>query len=102
MSKLSNIHQNISIKKVDSKTVNIQIFKNDLLLGTSGKNQFRWHLGYHYPRSNETIKECKQSYKEFNKYLGKSKILSQNYYAISKNDSNINFTNYLKILKKII
>ena len=42
MSKLSNIHQNISIKKVDSKTVNIQIFKNDLLLGIVG--QFNQNL----------------------------------------------------------
>ncbi len=91
----------IKIKeKYPLSQVSIYEMQNDLLLGTSGKNQFRWHLGYHYPRSTETIKECKQSYKEFNKYLGKSKILSQNYYAISKNDSNINFTNYLKILKK--
>ena len=42
MSKLSNIHQNISIKKVDSKTINIQIFKNDLLLGIVG--QFNQNL----------------------------------------------------------
>ena len=42
MSKLSNIHQNISIKKVDGKTVNIQIFKNDLLLGIVG--QFNQNL----------------------------------------------------------
>ncbi len=80
--------------------ISIYEMQNDLLLGTSGKNQFRWHLGYHYPRSDETIEECKQSYKEFNKYLGKSKILSENYYAISQKDSNINFSNYLKILKK--
>ena len=80
--------------------VSIYEMQNDLLLGTSGKNQFRWHLGYHYPRSEETIKECKQSYKEFNKYLSKSKIKSQNYYAISNKDSNISFSNYLKILKK--
>ena len=91
----------IKIKeKYPNSLISIYEMRNDLLLGTSGKNQFRWHLGYHYPRSDETIKECKQSYSEFNKYYGKSKIQSLNYYAISKKDSYINFDEYLKVLKK--
>ena len=32
--------------------------KDDLLKGTSGKNQFRLHKGYHYPRSKETAQVC--------------------------------------------
>ena len=39
--------------------------KNDLMLGASGKNQFRCHLGYHYPRSEQTIAECKKSFFDF-------------------------------------
>lgn len=91
----------IKIKeRYPNSIVSIYEMRSDLLLGTSGKNQFRWHLGYHYPRSDKTINECKQSFNEFNKYYGKTKILSQNYYAISKEGSNINFSNYLKILEK--
>ncbi len=91
----------IKIKeKYPKSIVSIYEMRNNLLLGASGKNQFRWHLGYHYPRSGETIKECKQSFNEFEKYFGQSKIFSENFYAISKEGSNINFSNYLKILQK--
>ena len=65
----------IKIKeKYPDSIVSIYEMRNNLLLGASGKNQFRWHFGYHYPRSDETIKECKQSFKEFEKYYGQSKI----------------------------
>ena len=60
---------------------------NDILLGASGKNQFRWHRGYHYPRSQETINECLKSYSSFKKYLGGCILKSDNYYAISKDNS---------------
>ena len=91
----------IKIKeKYPGSIVSIYEMRNNLLLGASGKNQFRWHIGYHYPRSDETIKECKQSFKEFEKYYGQSKILSENFYAISKEGSNINFDDYLKVLQK--
>ena len=80
--------------------VTIYEMRDDLLKGTSGKNQSRWHKGYHYPRSEKTIAECKNSYNEFNRYFSKSRIVSQNYYAISKNDSLTNFKDYLKILEK--
>ena len=43
--------------------------ERDILMGASGKNQFRCHQGYHYPRSEKTIEECKTSFNEFNKYL---------------------------------
>lgn len=74
--------------------------KKNILLGVSGKNQFRWHKGYHYPRSQETISECLKSYSDFSKYFKKAKLKSKNYYAISKNDSKIDFGDYLRVLKK--
>ena len=58
--------------------------EKDILMGASGKNQFRCHQGYHYPRSEKTIEECKTSFKEFNKYFSDCYIKSENYYAISK------------------
>ena len=48
--------------------------KKNILLGVSGKNQFRWHKGYHYPRSQETISECLKSYSDFSKYFKKAKL----------------------------
>ena len=74
--------------------------KKDIFLGASGKNQFRCHSGYHYPRSNKTIEECRASFEEFNKYFGNTFIKSENYYAISKENSKIDFNNYLKSLDK--
>ena len=71
------------------KKAEIHIYEqlNDILLGASGKNQFRWHRGYHYPRSQETINECLKSYSSFKKYLGECILKSDNYYAISKYNS---------------
>tara|TARA_B100000886_G_scaffold330605_1_gene281206 strand:+ start:588 stop:1583 length:996 start_codon:yes stop_codon:yes gene_type:complete len=53
MSKIKNIDQNFSIKKVDSRTTNIQIFKNDLLLGIVG--QFNQNLNYLEKLTNTKI-----------------------------------------------
>ena len=81
---------------------NIDLFekKSELLMGASGKNQFRWHRGYHYPRSEDTIRECLDSYNEFSKYFKKAEIESDNYYAIAKENSKTNFKDYLKVLQK--
>lgn len=84
------------------KKSKIEIFdkKKDILFSASGKNQFRCHLGYHYPRSEETIRECQNSNISFKKYLKNSFIDTVNYYAISKKNSKTDFNQYLKILEK--
>lgn len=87
-------------EKFETSKIDLFEKKSDLLMGASGKNQFRWHRGYHYPRSEKTINECLDSYDEFKKYFKKSEIVSDNFYAISKNNSKTNFSDYLKILKK--
>ena len=55
------------------KGFNISIFekKSDIFLGSSGKNQFRLHQGYHYPRSSLTINEAKLNFKKFKKKYSK-------------------------------
>ena len=91
----------IKIKeKYPNSIVSIFEREKDILMGASGKNQFRCHLGYHYPRSENTIEECKKSFEEFNKYFSGCYINSKNYYAISKNNSLTNFETYKKVLKK--
>ena len=50
-----------------SKYHDVDLFekKNDILNGASKINQFRFHLGFHYPRSKKTLNEIKSSYKLF-------------------------------------
>ena len=74
--------------------------KENILLSASGKNQFRCHLGFHYPRSDRTIQECKKSFLDFDKYFNNTYLNTENYYAISNKNSKINFDNYLKSLNR--
>jgi len=71
--------------------------ENEIFSGSSSKNQNRLHLGYHYPRSPETIKECKEGYLLFNNIFGEfTKNIKNNIYAIEKN-SKVNFKEYINI-----
>ena len=85
-----------------SKNHKVYIFeKNSSLIMESGRNnQYRLHQGFHYPRSQKTIKQTKEGYKkfiqEFKKYIYFPK---HNFYCIHRN-SKVSFFNYLKILKK--
>ena len=98
---LFGISSAIKIKeKFPNSKVDIFEKNSDFLMGASGKNQFRWHRGYHYPRSEDTIRECLDSYNEFSKYFKKAEIESDNYYAIAKENSKTNFKDYLKVLQK--
>ena len=64
-------------------------------------NQFRFHLGFHYPRSLKTINEIQNHHKDFLKFYGKDIYgRTENYYSMAKYNSKISFEKYLKILKK--
>tara|TARA_B100002052_G_scaffold286264_1_gene299958 strand:+ start:190 stop:1245 length:1056 start_codon:yes stop_codon:yes gene_type:complete len=81
--------------------VNIFEKEKDILQGASKKNQFRFHLGYHYPRSQETVEELKIANKYFTKFYSKSIFdNTDNYYAIARNKSKISLKNYLKFIDK--
>lgn len=98
---LFGISSAIKIKeKFEFSKIDLFEKNSELLVGASGKNQFRWHRGYHYPRSEDTIRECLDSYNEFSKYFKKAEIVSDNYYAIAKENSKTNFKDYLKVLQK--
>jgi D-amino-acid oxidase len=91
------------ISIVLSKKHKVDLFekKKKILNNASMVNQFRFHLGFHYPRSVKTIREIKKSYGLFEKFFPKDIFgKTKNYYAVSKNDSKISFNKYLKILKK--
>ena len=93
----------IASKLAENKNFKIDLFEkeNDILKGVSFKNQQRFHRGYHYPRSERTIKEVKNSYNKFLKYFG-SNIFGKtiNLYGISRQNSLITYKEYLNLLKK--
>lgn len=81
---------------------NVEIFeeKKTILNGASFSNQFRFHHGYHYPRSQKTVKEINKSKDLFKNFydvdsLGKT----SNFYLLAK-ESKVNFEIYKKFLKK--
>lgn len=68
--------------------------------GASGKNQNRLHFGFHYPRDSETRKQINGGVDFFLKtYPNLFKEVDNNYYAISKDESLIDFTTYKLILE---
>ncbi len=86
-----------------SKNHDVDLFENkkDILNRASKINQFRFHLGFHYPRSKKTLDEIKSSYKLFiNFFSNKVFEKTSNYYGVSNKGSKISYSSYLKILKK--
>ncbi len=88
--------------KENFKNVHIEVYeKNNSLISEAGKNnQYRLHLGFHYPRSLETIKQTQEGSKifinEFKNFISKTK---ENIYLIHKN-SLVDFKSYKNIFKK--
>ena len=89
--------------KENFKNINIEIYEKnrDLITGAGKNNQYRLHLGFHYPRSFETIKQTQEGSKifinEFKNFISKPK---KNIYLIHKK-SLINFVSYKNIFKKL-
>jgi len=84
-----------------SKNIDIIIVdKSDTFFsGSSSKNQNRLHLGYHYPRSEKTIHECKSGYSKFMKmYSELTNDIYLNMYFIHKN-SKVTLDYYCKKFK---
>ena len=74
---------------------------NSILNGASLANQLRFHLGYHYPRSPETVLEIKKNNQKFIKYFGKGIFgKTKNLYGVCSEESKTSFKSYLNFLKK--
>ena len=84
------------------KKHNVEIHEKnkDIFLGSSGYNQFRLHLGYHYPRSSQTIEDAKKNYlsfiKRYKKFISFPK---KNIYCIANQKSLIDAKTYETIIK---
>jgi len=70
---------------------------NDFFTGSSSKNQNRLHLGFHYPRSIETINECKYGYTQFiAKYSQLITTIPNNNYYISRALSKMSIQEFIE------
>ena len=59
----------IAYKLGKFKNISVDLFekRKKILDSTSKKNQYRLHIGYHYPRSKETILQTIEGYNYFRK-----------------------------------
>ena len=85
-----------------SKKNTVDVFekKDTILNGASSANQFRFHLGYHYPRSQKTVNEINKSKNLFSNFFGNDLFgKTNNYYLIAKK-SRVKSKKYFDFLKK--
>ena len=88
-----------NLDKIKQITV---IEKNDELMNeASKKNQHRFHLGYHYPKSESTIQQIKKAKTEFeNNFSDCIFPIENNLYFISKKDSKTTTEQFENIFAK--
>lgn len=74
---------------------------NDLLGEASLANQYRHHMGYHYPRDPETVHQIQKDKKDFEKLYRKFVVKNfSSYYSISNKYSYTSAENFIKFCKK--
>ncbi|OGT36805.1 MAG: hypothetical protein A3F12_00810 [Gammaproteobacteria bacterium RIFCSPHIGHO2_12_FULL_38_14] len=86
-----------------SKIGNVTLFErhNNLFQEATHSNQYRHHMGYHYPRSLKTIREIQQATENFESFYKKSIIQDfPAYYGVSKKDSRLSARNFLRVCKQ--
>jgi len=72
----------------------------ELFTGSSGYNQFRLHLGFHYPRSSKTRHQIIDSHQRFlSKYPNLFFPVTTNVYGISAGDSMIDWQTYKTVMQ---
>lgn len=75
--------------------------RSDIVQGATLKNQLRLHRGYHYPRSDETVEQCRASDYKFRAYFRSSVDASKkHYYAIASHDSKITPQEYEQFMNR--
>lgn len=73
----------------------------DIFQGAASNNQNRIHKGFHYPKSNETIKEITDNYPKFmDKYSHLVKDVKENYYLIEKG-SHVSLEEYIRTYEEL-
>ena len=84
------------------KSIKVFESNSNILNGATKFNHNRHHFGFHYPRSIDTARQCLDAIKDFNRYYKDTIDYSfQNYYAISKRNSKIDYGYFEKFCNKI-
>jgi hypothetical protein len=93
----------IAYKLSQNEKFKIDLFeKNKSILNeTAVKNQYRLHIGYHYPRSLETIYQTILGHREFKMEFKKFLYFPKNNFYLIHSKSLISYNNYKKIFKKL-
>jgi len=74
----------------------------EILLGTSNGTHNRVNMGYHYPRSIETVRECNEGFEYFKRNLSSALFYpSSCYYLIEKNNSKVTAKEYNDLLDEV-
>jgi hypothetical protein len=79
----------------------VRVFEHQhrLLHMSSGNNQFRLHLGFHYPRHYGTRMQSREGFSRFvERYPGLTRAVPENFYAVPRGDSLIDFLTYKLIM----
>lgn len=80
-----------------AKHVHVYELNDAPFKGAASNNQHRFHAGFHYPRSQETIKQINDSAYSFYKNFPNSIFeINSNYYCVAKDNSKINTDDFLK------
>ena len=84
------------------KSIKVFESNSNILNGATKFNHNRHHFGFHYPRSIDTARQCLDAIKDFNRYYKDTIDYSfQNYYAISKRNSKIDYSFFEKFCNKV-
>jgi hypothetical protein len=91
----------IAVRLSNNHTIDLFEKNEDIMMAASDINQCRVHRGYHYPRSNSTVKEVLDANISFTKEFGEAIIKNtENYYCISKKDSLVSGEEFIKFCKE--
>ncbi len=74
----------------------------EVLLEASRANQYRHHMGYHYPRSPETIREIQAASADFEAFYGEAIVRdAPSYYCVAKQGSRTSPEAFLKLCDEL-
>ena len=91
----------LAIKLSKKFKVDVYEKKRSLLQGASRANQLRYHLGYHYPRSQKTLKEVQKMKKDFEDFYGQDVFgVTDNFYGVARKNSKTSYKKYILFLRK--
>ena len=82
--------------------VNLYERNPEIMIGASLNNQNRLHLGYHYPRDDNTALQCIKGFEKFKLQFSNCVLGDfQNNYYISSRDSKVSMPEYEEFCKRV-